>query len=190
MVFKFCLRFYNVTRLANVAMFFSFPFCHIQTCYEIHLQSSFSSAFWVHSFPAKPRDGGWLPAKGRKIVFKAFKAFEFSYPFAEESNTDRCWRESGGTMGEWSELVLQIPCSYFYVERYHFQYGTCMIQFLSLSIDRSCTDPFKPLPCLSHLLNYECSYFTFNLPRELPCETKPSLKKGGFRAKIPTRAVW
>lgn len=50
-------------------------------------------------------------------------------------------------------------------------------QFVNLSVDRSCTGPFKPLPCLSHLLYYQCSYFTFNSPRELPCETKPSLKR-------------
>ena len=48
-----------------------------------------------------------------------------SYPFAEESDADHSQR-NGGTVGEYSDLVLQIPC-YFYMVRYHFQYGTFMI---------------------------------------------------------------
>lgn len=60
------------------------------------------------------------------------------------------------------------------------------LQFVNLSIDRSCTDPFQPLPCLSHLLQYQCSYFTFNLPRELPCETKPSLEREDSELRCQT----
>jgi len=50
-----------------------------------------------------------------------------SYPFAEELDTDHSYREDIGILGEQSDLILQIPCSYFYMEGYNFQYGTFMI---------------------------------------------------------------
>lgn len=53
----------------------------------------------------------------------------------------------------------------------------CDSWFVNLGIDRSCTGPCKTFPCPSHLLHCQCSYFMFNLPRELPRETKPSLKR-------------